>query len=145
MTSCNQCSLWLPRIQDLELLMLGWRSFPGWGRERLSTYFDHKGGQYVQKEHRHTIVNILRFTVRYLNVTINRTTPNAKPEIGHDGSSQSRWNPRVDGYGARFELLRSSGSGFWMVMKPNRTVFPVQTRTAGWFPDLLLTLDVSNR
>jgi len=134
MTSCNQCPVWLPRMQDLKSLMLRSCSFPGWGRELLCTYFDHKGGQFIQNEHRHTIVNILRLTVRYLNATINRTTLNAKPEIGPDGSSQTRCNPQIDGYGAGFGPPRSSGSGFWTVLEPNRTVFLVQTRTAGGLP-----------
>jgi len=134
MTICNQCLLWLPRMQDLKSLTLHWRSFPGWGREHLSTYFDHKGGQYIQKQHRHTIVDISRFTVGYLNATMYRTTWNAKREIGPNGSSQTRRNPRVDAYRAGYWLPRSSRSGFWKVPEPNRTVFPVQTWTAGRLP-----------
>jgi len=134
MTSCNQCPLWLPRMRDIQLLRLHWCSFPGWGRERLSTYFNHKGGQFIQKEHQCTMVNILRLTVRYLNVTINRTTRNAKPEIGPEGSRQTQWILRVDGYGAGFGQPRSSGSVFWTVPEPNWTVFPVQTRPAGRSP-----------
>jgi len=121
-------------MEDLKSLTLHWRSFPGCRRERLSTYSDHKGGQFFQKEHRRTIVNILRLTVRYLNVTIYRTTRNAKPEIGPDRSSQTRQNPWVDGYGARFGTPRSSWSGLWTVLKPKWTIFLVQTRTAGGFP-----------
>ena len=134
MTSCNQCPLWFPRMQDLKSLTLRWRSFPGWGREWLSTYFDHKGSHFIQTEHRPPIVIILRLTVRYLNATINRSTRNVEPEIGPDGSSETRQNLRVDGYGAKFGLPRSCGSGFWTVLEPNRTIFPVQTRSAGGFP-----------
>jgi len=134
MTSCNQCPLWLPRMQDQKSLTLRWRSFSAWGRERLAAYFEHEGGQFIQKEHRRAIINILRVTVRYLNVTINRTTWNAKLEIGLDRSSQSRRNPQVDGYGARFGPPRSGESGLWMGLDLNRTVILVETQTAGGLP-----------
>jgi len=134
MTICNQCPFWLPRMQDLQLLTLRWHSFPGWGRECLSTYFDHKGGKYIPKEHWHTSVNNLRLTVEYLNATINRTSRNAKPDIGPDASNQTRRNPCVVGYGAGFGQPRSCRSSFWTVLEPNRTVFPVQTRTACGLP-----------
>jgi len=61
-------------------------------------------------------------------------TRNAEPEIGTDGSSQSRRNPRVDGYGSGLGQPRGSGSGFWTVLEPNRPVFAVQSRTAGGLP-----------
>ena len=61
-------------------------------------------------------------------------TRNAEPEIGTDGSSQTRQNPRVDGYGSGFGPPRVCGSDFWTVLEPNRPVFAVQTRTAGGLP-----------
>ena len=134
MTSWNQCPLWLPRMQDLQSLTLRWLSFPGYGSECLSTYLDHKGGQFIQKEHRRTIIDILLSTVIYLNTTINSTTRNAKPEIGPDWSSQIRRNPRGNGHGASFRQARSSGSGFWTVLEPNWAIFPVLTWTAGGLP-----------
>ena len=76
----------------------------------------------------------VHLTVGYLNGSINRTGRNAKPEIGPEGSCQTRRNPLVDGYGAGFGPPRISGSGIWTVLEPNRTVFPVQTRTAGGLP-----------
>jgi len=66
--------------------------------------------------------------------TINRKTRKGEPETGTYGSSQTRQNPRVDGYGYGFGPPRSSGSGFWKGLEPNRTVFPIQTRTAGGLP-----------
>jgi len=66
--------------------------------------------------------------------TTNRKTRKGEPETGTDGSSQTLQNPRVDGYGYGFGPPRSSGSGFWTGLEPNRTVFPVQTRTAGGLP-----------
>ena len=71
-------------------------------------------------------------------------TQNAEAEIGTDGSSQTRRNPRVDGYGSGFGLPRVCGSGFWMVLEPNRPLFAVQTRTAGGLPrPVANTSDVS--
>jgi len=67
-------------------------------------------------------------------VTINRKTRNTEPEIGTDRSSQTRENPRVDRYGSGFGPPRRCGSDFWTVLEPNRTVYPVQTRTAGGLP-----------
>ena len=61
-------------------------------------------------------------------------TRNAEPEIGTDGSSLTRRNPQVDGYGSGFGPPRVCGSGFWPVLEPNRHVFAVQTRTAGGLP-----------
>jgi hypothetical protein len=61
-------------------------------------------------------------------------TQNAEPEIGTDGSRQTRRNPRVDGYGSGFGPPRVCGSGFWPVHEPNWPVFAVQTRTAGGLP-----------
>jgi len=133
-TICNQCPLWLPRMQDIKLLTLHWRSLSGWGRERLSRYFDHNGGRSTQKEHCHTIFNILRLTVGYLNATINITTGIAKAEIGPNGSSQTRRSLRVDGYGAGYGLPKSSGPDHWTVLDQNLTVSPVQTLIAGGLP-----------
>jgi len=139
MTICNHCPLWIPRMQDLKWLTLRWRSFPGWVRERLSTYFEHKSGQYIQNAQWRTIVNIIRLTLGYLNATMNRTTWNAIPEIRPGGLRQTRRNQGVDSYGAGFGLPRSSGSGFWQVLDPNQTVFPVQIWTTGGLPAPIVT------
>jgi len=84
------------------------------------------------------MVNISRLTVAYLNATINvkPQTQNRRlePEIGTDGSSQTRRNLRVDGYGSGFGPPWVCGSGFWTVLQPNRPVFAVHTRTAGGLP-----------
>jgi len=89
----------------------------------------HQGGQYIQNEQWHTIVNISRLAVGYLNATMTSTTRNVKPGIGPDGFGQTWQNPWVDRYGAWFGPPRCSGSGFWTVLECNRTVYPVQTRT----------------
>jgi len=131
-------------MQDLKSLTLRWHSFPGCVRERLSTYFNHLSGQYIQNEQWRSIVNILRLTVGYLNATINRTTRNEKLEIGPDRSSQTQRNPRVNMYGARLRPPRSSGPGFWTVLEPNRTVFLVQTQTAGGLPRPVANSSIEN-
>jgi len=133
MTVCNRLPLRLPKMQYQQLLTLHWRSFPGWGREHVSPLFDYKGGQYIQKEQWHTILNIWRLTVGYLNVTINRTTWNAEQQIGPDGSIETWQNRLVDGSGSMFGLLRSCGSGFCMGLDPNRSVFAVWTEKPGRF------------
>jgi len=83
------------------------------------------------KKQQRTILNILRLTVGYLNGTIDRPVRSVNPEIGPDGSSQTRRKAWVYGYGARFGPPRSSGSDFWTILEPNRTVFLVQTQSAG--------------
>jgi len=61
-------------------------------------------------------------------------TQNAEPEIRPDGSSQTRRNLSVDGYGSGFGPPRVSGSAYWPGLEPNRPRFAVQTRTAGRSP-----------
>jgi len=62
-------------------------------------------------------------------------TRNAEPEIGSDGSSQTRRNRRVDGYWTGFDPSRVSRLGFWPGLEPNRPIFEVRTRTAGGSPE----------
>ena len=134
MDTCDQVPLRLPKIQDHQLLMLHWRSFSGWGRERLSTCLLYKGCQYIRKWQCSTLVNLLQLTVGYLNATINRKTRHAELEIGPNGCSQTRQNPWVVGYRAGFGPPRSSCSRFWTVLEPNGTVFPVRIRMTGVLP-----------
>jgi len=61
-------------------------------------------------------------------------TRNAEPEVGTNGSSQTRQDPRVPGYGSGIGLPRVRGSGFWTGLKPNWPVCAVQIRTAGGLP-----------
>jgi hypothetical protein len=86
------------------------------------------------KEQWYAKFDILRLTVRYLNATINRNTRNTETEIGTHWSSQTRQNPPVDGDGSGIGPPRRCGSGFLTVLEPNRTVYPVQTCTAGGLP-----------
>jgi len=134
MTICNQSPLRLPTMPGQKSFTLCWPSFPGWGRERVSQFLDYKGGQYIQKGHQRTMVNILQFTVGYFNATINWTTRNVEPEIDPDRSSQTERNQEIDRYGAGFGPWRSSGSGVWIGLDCNPPIFLVQTRVAGRFP-----------
>ena len=120
----------VPTMRDHQLLTLHWRPFSGWGRECLSTCFLYKGCQYIRKWLCSTILDILQWTVGYLNATINRKSRNAEPVIGTGGSGQAWQHPRVDGYGSGFGPPRGSRSGVWLVLEPNQPVFPIWTLTA---------------
>jgi len=134
MTNCNRWPLGLPKMQDQKSLTLHWPSFPWWVMECFSLCFDYKSGLFIRKEQRHTIVDISRLPAGFLNATTNTTTQNTDLEIAPHWYSQTRPNPWVDGYGARFGPPRSSELGCWMVLDRNRTIFLVQTRTAGRLP-----------
>jgi hypothetical protein len=69
-----------------------------------------------------------------MTATINRKTRKGEPDTGTDGSTQTRQIPRVDVYGYGFGPARSPGSGFWTLLELKRTIFLVQTRTAGGLP-----------
>jgi len=43
---CNHVPLRLPKMRNLESLMLSCRSFSRWGREHVTSSFAYKGGQY---------------------------------------------------------------------------------------------------
>jgi len=129
-----QLPLRLPKVQDQKSSTRRWLSFSGWGRERFSLVFDHKGGRYFRNGQQYTNVNILRLAIGYLNGTINRDTRIPELEIGTDGSGQTRQNLRVDRYGSGFGPPRCSRSGFWTGLEPNWTVLAVRTQTAGGLP-----------
>jgi len=57
------------------------------------------------------------------------------------GSSQTQQNPRVDGYGSGFRPTRSSWSGYWMDLEPNRTFFLIATQTTGGLPGPVANAD----
>jgi len=71
-------------------------------------------------------------------------TRNTQPEVGTDKSSQTRQNLWLDVYGSGFGPPRVCGSGFSTVLKPNRHVFAVQTRTACGLPGLVPTTTSTN-
>jgi len=140
MTICNQCPLWLPRMQNLKSLTLRWCSVPGWVREPLSTYFDYKGGQYIQKEQPGTIINILWSSVGYLSATINRATCDAKPEIGLDGSSQTRRDRGLTGTVRGVDGQEAASRLFGRFWNWTRPLFRSKPGPHGGYPDPLPSL-----
>ena len=44
---CNHAPCRLPKMRDLILMTLGWRSFPRWGRERVASSFAYRGGEFL--------------------------------------------------------------------------------------------------
>ena len=118
-----------PKIVDALLMLIS-----SMGQGALVYIFWSQRRPFYLEKHQHTIANIVRSTVGYLMATMNRTTRNANPEIGPDGSIQTRRNSPVDGHGAGFGPPSSSASGFWTVLEANRTAFPVQIWTAGRLP-----------
>jgi len=97
MIVCIQLPLRISKLQDKKSLNRRWLSFSGWGRERFSVVVDYKGGQYIRTGQQYTNVNISRLTTEFVNPTINRNSWKPEPEIGTDGYSQSRQNPRLGG------------------------------------------------
>ena len=118
--------------------MLHWHSFSGWGRVRISDCFAYYGRQYVQKTRRCTNVHILRWTVAYLNATVNIDTRNSELEIGPAGSCLTYQNHQVDRSGSRFGRPCCSGSGFWIGHTLNWSVIMGQTRTTGRLPGAIV-------
>jgi len=104
------------------------------GQGAFLVVFSYKGCRFIRKGQWCAKVNILRLTVGYLNATINGKTLHTEPEIGTDGSSQTREILQVDRYGSGFGPPRRCWSSFWTVLEPNRTIFLVRNRTAGGLP-----------
>jgi len=130
----NQLPLRLPKVEDQKSSTRRWLSLSGWGREWFLLVFNHKGGQYIRKGQRYTNVDILRLAIGYLKETINGKNRIPEPEIGTAGSSQTRQDPRVDGYGSAFRPPRCSGAGFWTGLELYRIVLAVRTWTTGGLP-----------
>jgi len=111
MIICIQSPSRLLMMQDQKSLTRRWLSCSGWGKERVSLVFSYNGGRFIWKGQWCAKVSILRLTVGYLNATTYRKTRNTEPEIGTNGSSQTRQNLQVDGYGSGFGPPRCCGSG----------------------------------
>jgi len=143
MIVCIQSPPGLLMKQDQKSSTRRWLSCSGWGMERVSFVFSHKGGPFIQNGQSPAKVNILRFELGYLNVTINRKTRNTEPKIETDRSSHTWQTQQVDRYGPGFGPPRRCGSGFWTVPEPTQTVVLVQTRTAGGLPGPVANTSVS--
>jgi len=88
-----------PQLLDVPLMLI---SRMGQG-VCLSLFFDYKGSHCIQKKQWHTIVDIVRLSVRYLNVIINRTTRQAEAVMRPDKSTLTRGNRRLVGTGTGLE------------------------------------------
>jgi len=67
-------------------------------------------------------------------------TWNAEPEIGTDGSSQTRRNPQVDGQGSGFVRQESAGRVFGRFWKRTDPFLRSKPGQLAGYPDPLLTL-----
>jgi len=140
MTISNQSPLWLPRMQDLKWSTLRWCSFPGWGSELFCTYFNHKGGQYIHKQHQHSIIIILRFTVGYLNATITRQPKMQNQISDQKGLATPGETCGWTGTGLHLDGREAAGQVFglfWNQIKPFSQSKPLPL--AG-YPDPLLSI-----
>jgi len=109
-------------------------------QERLSTCLLYKGCQYIRKWQCSTIVNILQLKVGYLNVKMNRKTQNAEPEIGPDGSSQTRWERLVDRYRQGLDRQEASVRVFGRFSNRTEPFFSSNPGPLVGYLDPLLTL-----
>jgi len=135
MTSCNQCPLWFPWMQDVKSLTLRWCSFSGWGRDPLTTYCEHKGSQLIQKEHRRTIVNILPITAGYLNATMIRTIGNANRRLDPTDLATSDNTCPLTGTGLRLDCQRAAGQAFWSFWNWTELFFRSKHWPLAGYPD----------
>jgi len=134
MNICIYSPIKSPMMQDQKSMTYFWLPFSGWGWDHVSPVFDDKGGQYIRKRQSRTIVNILPFTVGYVDATIKRKTRKAELGIGTNRYSQ-RWEyPQVDGHRSQFGPSKNSTLRNWLGQEPIRTVSAVQLITAGGLP-----------
>jgi len=137
MDAFDQAPLILPKMQDQILLTLCWRSVDAHFRMWLGAWVSVFCTSRRLIRRKWTVTYQCQyFTISSsLSECDNKCEPrNAEPEIGPDGYSQTRRNPRVDGYRSGFGPPRVRGSGFWPGLERNWPVFAVQTRTAGGLP-----------
>jgi len=140
MAICDLSPLRLPRIHNQQLLTLCWCSLSGWGRKSITVCYDQYGRQCIKIRPRHTKLNIWRFTVAYVKVTINRKTRKLEPENCTDRASRTLQNPQDDGQESWFGLPRGTASEFWMGLEPHWPILVVWTGTAGRLPGPVATL-----
>ena len=139
MTVCNLSPLRLPRMLDQKLLTLRWHSFSGWGSEHLSGWFDHMGGQYIERRQWCSRVSISRFSVESLNAIVNRKSWITDQEIGTSESCETPPNLQVDGSGSGFGLPWCRMSCFGWFWNRNETFVRCDPRLLASYLRPLLT------
>jgi len=110
-------------MQYQKSLTLHWHPFPGWGRERVSPLCHNKGRRWFQKEQWCTLINILLWTVGYLNGTRNRTTRIAKLAIGPTGSTKPSQTCRLTGMGLGWNRQEAVANVFGWVWNQTNLSF----------------------
>jgi len=99
-----------------------WLFFSRLNRQCVSLVFDYEGVQYIKNRQWYAKVNIVWLEVRNLHATINRKTWRPEPES------------ETDDYQSGLGPPRTSWSTLWMILPLNRTVYAIETRTAGGLP-----------
>jgi len=107
------------------------------GQQVCFSFFDYSGSQYIGPSQSPTKVNILLFTVEYLDAIIHSKTRYKELEIETNGSSQSQQNLWFHKYVYGFSLTRGRGTGVSTSLKLNKTVLTVWILTAGQLVELI--------
>jgi len=127
-------------MQDPKSLLLGWRTFSGCRRARMSIHFDHWGSQYIENELWCPDVNILWSTVLYLNATIYGKPKTRNRRLEPTDLAKPGETRRFIGMGvglARQELEGRVSGRIWNRSDP---FFWSKPGPLAGYPDLLLTL-----
>jgi len=135
MIVCIQSPPRLLMMQDQKSLTHCWLSCSGWTRERFSFVFSYKGGWFIRNWQWRAKVNILRLAAGYLNATMNWKLRNTEPEIGTDGSSQTRHHLQINGYRSGIGRPWYCGSEFWRFLNRTELFFrsePGSVANTGW-------------
>jgi len=140
MDACDQAPLILPKMQDQISLTLCWRSFSGCGWACEYASFPHQGGEYVENEACSTNVNILQFTVAYLNATINVKPEMQNRRLEPTGLAEPGETRGLTGTGLGPALQESAGRGFGRVWNRTDPFLRSKPRPVAGYPYPLLTL-----
>jgi hypothetical protein len=142
MDACGQAPLIVPKMQDLILVPLCWRSFSGCGWAREYASFAHQGGKYVGNEACSTNINILQFTVAYLNATINVKPKTQSQRLETTGLAKPGETRGLTGTGPGLARQHSAGRVIGRVWNRTDQVYRSKPGPLAGYPDTLLTLIV---
>jgi len=144
MDTCEQAPLRLAKMQDHQLLTLHWRWFSGWGKEHPSTCLQYKGCQCNRKWQCSTIVNILQWTVGYLNVTINTKPQTQNGTFDPMGRGKPGDTRGLMGTGPGLVLHNAAGRVFGWFWKWTELVFQSKPGPQAGYPYPLRTLEMGS-